>query len=131
MVHALRAEDALLLGQEQVDFTGRHLRQRQLPDLRLHDVLPDREDRALVRGLVPEEGVDPPGHQLRDRPAPVLELGRLEPELLPLESALEIERESPGLRLRRGRRGLRDPPPGAVTDPEVPGLALEEDRRHG
>jgi hypothetical protein len=131
MIHALRAEDALLLGQEQVDLARRHLRQRQLPDLRLHDVLTDREDRALVRRLVAEEGVDPPGHQLRDRPAPVLEVGRFEPELLPLEPALEIDRQPPCLRLRRGRRRLRDPPPGAVADTEVPGLALEEDRRHG
>jgi putative PIN family toxin of toxin-antitoxin system len=86
------------------------------------------EDVAKIRLALQQFAETVPGAY---RPAPVLEVGRLEPELLPFEPPLEIYRQPPGLRLRRCRRRLRHPPPRPIPHPQVPGLALEEDRRHG
>ena len=104
MIHALRAQDPLLLGQEEVDLPRRDLRKRKSPKLRLDDVLPDRRDGAFVRGRVAQERGNPPLDQLGDRSAAVFEVSGFEAQALPLEPPLEIVCEAPRLCLGRCTR---------------------------
>jgi hypothetical protein len=57
-------------------------------------VLADRRDRRRVGGRVPEKIFDPPIEEIVDRPQPVGDRRRLEPEPLSLEPALHLDRLS-------------------------------------
>ncbi|MES1206012.1 MAG: hypothetical protein ABUS79_08740, partial [Pseudomonadota bacterium] len=93
MVHAARAETVLLLRQEEVHLPRRDVREPQLPERRPDDVLADAR-LARARSRLPQELLDPPLHQLVDRPAAVRQLHGLEPLSLPVDLGFQLHGEA-------------------------------------
>ena len=122
----------LALGcEELLDVPGRHVDERELSELGVHEVAPDRADARLVGRLVLEVLREPPLHESADRSATIGRRHGLESPALALGLELELVREPLGLGLGGGRRPLAHPLPGRILEPEVPGATFEVGGGHG